>query len=127
LSTNVTPVGSVPASAREGVGTPVAVTVNVPAAPTVNAVLLALVNAGAWLTVMVSVGDVEDCGPAPIVPANPVLESVTFTVKLEVPVAVGVPVIAPVLLVRLSPAGRAPLIRVKLRPPAPPVSDIVWL
>ena len=35
------------------------------------------------------------------------LESVTVTVKLEVPEAVGVPVMAPVVL-RLSPAGSEP-------------------
>jgi hypothetical protein len=50
---NVTPVGSVPASEIVGVGKPVAVTVNVPAAPVVNVVLLALVMAGAWFTVSV--------------------------------------------------------------------------
>ena len=36
-----------------GVGKPVVVTVNVPAVPTVNVVLSALVIAGAWLTVRV--------------------------------------------------------------------------
>jgi hypothetical protein len=128
LSTNVIPAGSAPDSARDGVGVPVVVTVNVPAALTVNAALLALVIAGAWLTVMVSVGEVNDCGPAPTVePAAPMLESITFTVKLAVPVAVGVPAIAPVLLVSFSPAGRVPLLTLKVRAPAPPVSAIVWL
>jgi hypothetical protein len=37
-------------------------------------------------------------------------ESVTVTVKLEVPVAVGVPVIAPLEALRLSPAGSEPLV-----------------
>jgi hypothetical protein len=50
---NVTPLGRVPLSLRVGVGDPVAVTVNVPAVPTVNVVLLALVIAGFWLTVRV--------------------------------------------------------------------------
>ena len=45
MSTNVTPDGRAPLSVREGVGTPVAVTVNVPAAPTANDVLFALVIA----------------------------------------------------------------------------------
>jgi hypothetical protein len=36
------------------------------------------------------------------------LESVTVTVKLEVPVVVGVPVIAPLEALRLSPAGSEP-------------------
>ena len=38
------------------------------------------------------------------------LESVTVTVKLEVPVAVGVPVIVPLEALRLSPAGSEPLV-----------------
>jgi hypothetical protein len=44
---NVTPVGNAPASLKVGVGDPVAVTVNVPDAPTTNVVLFALVMAGA--------------------------------------------------------------------------------
>jgi hypothetical protein len=43
----VTPVGSAPDSVIVGVGDPVAVTVNEPAAPWVNVVLLALVMVGA--------------------------------------------------------------------------------
>ena len=38
------------------------------------------------------------------------LESVTVTVKLEVPEALGVPVIAPDEALRLSPAGSEPLV-----------------
>ena len=45
--------GSAPLSLKVGVGLPVAVTVKEPAVPTVNVVLLALVMAGAWLTVRV--------------------------------------------------------------------------
>src|ERR1700676_4694982 len=44
---NVTPLGSTPDSLSVGVGLPVAVTVNVPAAPTVNVVLFGLVISGA--------------------------------------------------------------------------------
>ena len=44
---NVTPVGRAPDSVIVGTGNPVAVTVNEPAAPWVNVVLLALVMAGA--------------------------------------------------------------------------------
>ena len=44
---NETPVGSAPDSLILGVGVPVAVTVNDPAAPTVNVVPFALVIAGA--------------------------------------------------------------------------------
>jgi len=50
---NVTPLGSGPVSVTAGVGFPVVVTVKLPAVPTVNAVLLALVIAGAWFTVSV--------------------------------------------------------------------------
>ena len=47
LSTNVTPVGNAPVSVSAEVGNPVVVTVNVPAVPTANVVLSALVIAGA--------------------------------------------------------------------------------
>jgi hypothetical protein len=47
----VTPLGKVPLSLRVGAGKPVPVTVNAPAVPTVKVILLALVMAGAWLTV----------------------------------------------------------------------------
>jgi len=53
LSVKVTPLGSVPDSLRLGAGKPVVVTVNVPAVPTVNVALLALVIAGGWPTVSV--------------------------------------------------------------------------
>ena len=49
LSTNVTPLGSAPVSVRVGVGDPVVVTVKLPAVPTVNVVVLALVMLGAAL------------------------------------------------------------------------------
>jgi hypothetical protein len=50
---NVTPFGSVPLSLNSGAGVPVAVTAKVPAAPSVNVTLFALVIAGAALTVRV--------------------------------------------------------------------------
>ena len=53
MFTNVTPLGRVPVAVRDGVGAPVAVTVKLPAVPTVKVVLVALVIAGAWLTVRV--------------------------------------------------------------------------
>ena len=53
LSVNVTPAGSAPDSLSEGVGTPEAVTENVPAVPTVKVVLLELLNVGLWSTVNV--------------------------------------------------------------------------
>jgi hypothetical protein len=63
---NVTPLGSAPASDKEGVGVPAAVTVNVPAVPIVNAVLPALVIAGAgvWLTVNMKLWDAS--APTPL-------------------------------------------------------------
>ena len=51
----LTPLGSVLVVLKVGTGKPVAVTVNVPARPTVNAVLVKLVMAGAWFTVSVKV------------------------------------------------------------------------
>ena len=73
---------------------------NVPATPAVNAALLALVIAGAWLTVMVKVF-VLLCGLT-------VLASVTLTVKVTGPFGpVAVPVIVPELL-RLKPVGKLP-------------------
>ena len=53
MSLKVTPLGRVPDSVRDGVGVPVIVTENVPAVPTINVVLLALVITGAMLTVSV--------------------------------------------------------------------------
>ena len=50
---SVTPAGSAPVSLNVGAGKPVAVTVNVPFAPTENVVLFPLVIAGAWSTVSV--------------------------------------------------------------------------
>jgi len=50
----VTPEGRAPVSVKVGAGEPVAVTVKVPAEPAVKVVLLALVMAGAWLTVKVN-------------------------------------------------------------------------
>ena len=50
---SVTPEGRAPVSVNVGAGVPVAVIANVPAAPTVNVVLFALVIAGAWPTVRV--------------------------------------------------------------------------
>src|SRR5207245_5127650 len=122
LSVKVTPLGSAPVSVRVGVGVPVVVTVNVPAVPTTNVALLALVIAGAWLTVMLS-AFVFDWGPV-----EPTLESVTFTVKLDVPTVVGIPVIAPALL-KFRPAGREPVnVNVSpVGPPAPGVAATVWL
>jgi hypothetical protein len=54
-------------------------------------------------------------------------ESVTFTVKLEEPAAVGLPEIAPEPL-RFSPAGSdEPVARLQVRAPMPPVAASVAL
>ena len=56
------------------------------------------------------------------------LLSVTFTVKLTVPFGpVGVPLIAPVLELRLKPAGRLPTLREYVSGAKPPVATTVWL
>jgi hypothetical protein len=47
----VTPLGRLPVSVKVELGKPVAVTVNDPAVPTANVVLLALLIVGAWFTV----------------------------------------------------------------------------
>src|SRR4029077_15724441 len=51
--------------------------------------------------------------------------SVTSTLKLEVPVAVGVPEITPVLVARVSPAGSVPFARNHMYGGVPPVARTV--
>ena len=55
------------------------------------------------------------------------LASVTLTVKFDVPVAVGVPLMTPVLLFRLRPAGSDPLSMLQVTGLIPPLSASVWL
>ena len=54
-----------------------------------------------------------------------VAASVTETLKLKVPAAVGVPAIAPEVLLSASPVGRAPLAIAKLFVPVPPLADVL--
>ena len=54
-------------------------------------------------------------------------ESVICTVKLLVPVAVGVPVIAPVELLSVSPAGKDPFVMLQVTGFTPPVAETVAL
>jgi hypothetical protein len=56
-------------------------------------------------------------------------ESVTVTVKLIAPTCgpVGLPVIAPVEALRLSPAGRLPVVTAHEYGVIPPVAAKVWL
>lgn len=56
-----------------------------------------------------------------------VSESVTCTVKLEVPVAVGVPVIAPVAAFSVSPPGRLPLVMAQVYGDTPPAAATLAL
>jgi hypothetical protein len=51
-----------------------------------------------------------------------VLESVAVTAKSEVPLAVGVPEMIPVLGSRESPAGNAPLLTAQEYGPVPPAA-----
>ena len=100
LSLNVTPGGSAPVSDNAHVGTPVDVTVKVPAWPTVKVAWLALVivHARAGLTVRVRFW---------------VLEPATFVAVIVtgyVPAVVGVPEIVPVPpAVNVSPGGNVPV------------------
>ena len=48
------------------------------------------------------------------------VESVTLTVMGEVPAAVGVPVMAPVLGLKVRPAGSVPVARLQVTAPVPP-------
>ena len=54
-------------------------------------------------------------------------ESCTCTMKAEVPDAVGVPAIAPVLLFRVTPAGKLPEITLQVYGGMPPLAESVAL
>jgi len=97
---NVTPVGNAPVSLKVGLGVPVAVTVNVPAVPTVNVVLLALVITGAVFTVSVKL--CVALLPTPLLAVN-VMEYVP-----AVPDA-GVPLRTPVVVLNVTPPGSVPV------------------
>ena len=55
------------------------------------------------------------------------LESVAFTVMAEVPAAVGVPVMAPVLAFKTRPLGRLPAEMLQVTVPVPPADCKVAL
>jgi hypothetical protein len=57
-------------------------------------------------------------------PITPLL-SVTVMVKLTGPLAVGVPLIRPVVEFSDSPGGKAPLVTVKVNGPVPPLTETV--
>src|SRR6266545_4065015 len=85
------------------IGKPVVVTVNVPALPTVNVVALALVMAGAWLTVRVKL-----CVAFGVTPlfAVMVIGYVPPVPGSGVPASVAVPSL---LLTKVTPPGSAPV------------------
>src|SRR5260370_5970843 len=87
LLRNVTPAGKVPLSVMLGVGDPLVVTLNVPAAPTWNVTAGALVIVGGWPTVRVKLCVAFGLRP-----------SCAVNVKANVPDAVGVPLSVPVPL-----------------------------
>lgn len=64
---------------------------------------------------------------AVVVAAVGVSESVSVTVKLDVPRAVGVPVIAPVELLSVRPGGKLPVVTAQLYGVTPPVAVRVAL
>ena len=97
---NVTPVGKVPVSDRVGAGSPVAVTVKDPAAPTVNAVLFALATAAGWFTVKVKF--CEASVPIPLCAVN------AMGYVPDVPLA-GVPLRIPVPGLNVTPEGNVPV------------------
>ena len=80
LFTNVIPEGNAPDSVIVGAGVPAVVMVNVPAVPTLNAVLAALAIAGPALAVSVNV-----CVALGVIPLAAVI------VRFEVPLADAVP------------------------------------
>jgi hypothetical protein len=56
-----------------------------------------------------------------------VAESWTWTVKLDVPVAVGVPEMTPVVAFKVRPAGSAPAMMLQVYGGVPPMACKVWL
>jgi hypothetical protein len=95
----VTPVGNAPDSLRVAAGNPLAVTVKLPALPTVNVALLTLVIAGAWLTVRVKLCVAGE--PTP-------LEAVIVRLYVPSEPAAGVPLNTPVDALKVTPAGKVP-------------------
>jgi hypothetical protein len=96
---NVTPAGNVPVSLNVGLGVPVAVTVNVPAVPTVKVVLFALVITGAVFTVSVKLCIKGE--PTPF-------DAVNVMGYVPAVAAPGVPLRTPVDGVNVTPAGSVP-------------------
>src|SRR4029077_16102934 len=104
LLTKVTPLGRVPDRVIvEGVGNPVAVTVNVSAVPTVKVTPAALVIAGAWSTVSMKLWVAFGSVPFAAVMVSGYVPPV-FGPAVPPNVAVPLP-----LFVRVTPDGRVPV------------------
>jgi hypothetical protein len=102
LSTKVSPDGNTPVREITGVGVPVVVTVNEPAAPTKKDTVFVLVMTGAWLTFTVSV-----CVAFGLTPLLAVIVIGKDPATDGVPARVAVPL---PLSVKLTPTGRAPVL-----------------
>jgi len=129
---SVTPLGSGPVSLNVGAGTPVAVTANDPAVPTLNVVLLALVIAGAWFKLKAAAAPkmlfpvrlakhvlVPVQPPVPLQPvkADPeTAEAVSVVLVFPPYWCVHVPELVPALIVQLM----KPSLLVTVPPPVPP-------
>lgn len=106
LSLKVTPPGSAPVSVSDGVGVPVVVTENVPATPTANVVLLALVTAGPVFPVFTVSAKVWVAAvPTPLLAVN-VREYVPAVPEAGVPLSVPVPLW---LSTNVTPLGSVPV------------------
>ena len=117
----VMPAGNVPLDTAKlyGAVPPPAVSVVVYAVPTVAAVSVVCVTA----TVGEAITRVSACVPLNGAPV-PVEESVALTEKLKLPAAVGVPERTP-LLVKVTPAGSAPVVTAYVYGDVPPLAVIV--
>ena len=131
LSVKVTPSGRAPASVSDGVGAPVAATLNDPSVPTVNVTLFPLVMAGA--DVMAFTVNVNVCcalGETPLLAIKVMLNGLP-TAEEGVPLSVAVP--SPLSL-KFTPAGRVPVaasngtgrpVVVTLKDPNVPTTNVV--
>jgi hypothetical protein len=119
----VTPAGSVPDSVKVGVGVPVAITVNDGTWPTVNAVDVKEVNAGAEVTVSVNAWVVV---PLPLVALMVKLYTPAATEEAPASVAVlVVPLVAG--SVKVAPAGRLEPVARAMVGAGPPLAVTVKL
>jgi hypothetical protein len=76
------------------------------------------------VVIVIALTTIDNCSVAVIAGAD---ESATEIVKVDVPVAVGVPEITPVAAFRVRPAGRVPAEIDHVYGIEPPVAARVWL